>query len=112
MMNKINTFTDFIDVTEALQKRAIIDPTRTYARGGSAGGLLIGAVLNMAPALYHGVIAAVPFVDVITTMSDPSYHSRRGSGTMGRPKRKQVVLLTLRSGERTRLPELGHNGLA
>ena len=72
MMNKVNTFTDFIDATAALQDQQIFDTTRTYARGGSAGGLLMGAVLNMAPDLYHGVIAAVPFVDVITTMLDPS----------------------------------------
>ena len=91
MMNKINTFTDFIDVTEALQKQAIIDPTRTYARGGSAGGLLIGAVLNMAPALYHGVIAAVPFVDVITTMSDPSIPLTTGEwNEWGDPRGKKA----------------------
>lgn len=70
LMNKKNTFTDFVDVTGALQKQKLIDPKRTYARGGSAGGLLMGAVINMAPELYHGVVAAVPFVDVITTMSD------------------------------------------
>ncbi|NDH90618.1 MAG: S9 family peptidase, partial [Flavobacteriia bacterium] len=89
MMNKINTFTDFIDVTDALQKQAIIDPKRTYARGGSAGGLLMGAVLNMAPALYHGVIAAVPFVDVITTMSDPSIPLTTGEwNEWGDPREK------------------------
>ena len=89
MMNKINTFTDFIDVTDALQKQATIDPKRTYARGGSAGGLLMGAVLNMAPALYHGVIAAVPFVDVITTMSDPSIPLTTGEwNEWGDPREK------------------------
>jgi oligopeptidase B len=72
MMNKKNTFFDFIDVTADLQKRRMIDPARTYAMGGSAGGLLMGAVVNMAPELYHGVVAAVPFVDVITTMLDDS----------------------------------------
>jgi oligopeptidase B len=72
LMNKKNTFTDFIDVTRALQSDGVIDPKRTYARGGSAGGLLMGAVVNMAPELYHGVIAAVPFVDVVTTMLDDS----------------------------------------
>ena len=89
MMNKINTFTDFIDVTDALQNQAIIDPKRTNARGGSAGGLLMGAVLNMAPSLYHGVIAAVPFVDVITTMSDPSIPLTTGEwNEWGDPREK------------------------
>ena len=72
LMNKKNTFTDFIDVTRALQDQNRVDANRTYATGGSAGGLLMGAVLNMAPALYHGVIAEVPFVDVVTTMLDDS----------------------------------------
>jgi oligopeptidase B len=69
-MNKMNTFTDFVDVTAGLQKQGVIDPGRTYAMGGSAGGLLMGAVVNLAPELYDGVIAAVPFVDVVTTMLD------------------------------------------
>jgi oligopeptidase B len=72
LMNKINTFTDYVDVTAGLQKKGMIDPARTYAMGGSAGGLLMGAVVNLAPELYHGVIAAVPFVDVVTTMLDES----------------------------------------
>jgi oligopeptidase B len=72
LMNKMNTFTDFIDVTRDLQEQGKIDPSRTYARGGSAGGLLMGAVVNMAPERYHGVIAAVPFVDVVSTMLDDS----------------------------------------
>jgi oligopeptidase B len=72
LMEKMNSFTDFIDVTKALQGEGVIDPKRTYALGGSAGGLLMGAVINMAPELYHGVIAAVPFVDVVTTMLDDS----------------------------------------
>ncbi len=72
LMNKMNTFTDFIDVTKALQDQGVVDPKRTYALGGSAGGLLMGAVVNLAPERYHGVIAAVPFVDVVTTMLDDS----------------------------------------
>jgi len=71
-MNKKNTFTDFIDVTKGLQQQGVIDARRTYAMGGSAGGLLMGAVVNMAPELYHGVVAEVPFVDVVTTMADDS----------------------------------------
>ncbi len=70
LMNKMNTFTDFIDVTQGLQNQGVIDSGRTFAMGGSAGGLLMGAVINMAPDLYQGVIAAVPFVDIVTTMLD------------------------------------------
>lgn len=89
MMNKVNTFTDFIDATAALQEQQIFDVSRTYARGGSAGGLLMGAVLNMAPDLYHGVIAAVPFVDVITTMLDPSIPLTTGEwNEWGDPREK------------------------
>ncbi len=72
LMNKMNSFTDFIDVTRALHGDGVFDPDRTYAMGGSAGGLLMGAVVNLAPELYDGVIAAVPFVDVVTTMLDDS----------------------------------------
>ena len=72
MMNKINTFNDFIDCAELLIKENYTSKKHLYAQGGSAGGLLMGAVANMAPDLWNGVIAAVPFVDVITTMSDAS----------------------------------------
>ena len=72
LLRKKNTFTDFIDVGRHLVKHKYADPNRLYARGGSAGGLLMGAVVNMAPELYHGVIADVPFVDVVTTMLDDS----------------------------------------
>lgn len=70
LFNKLNTFTDFIDCTKYLISEGFTTPKHTYAYGGSAGGLLMGAVLNMAPELYNGVIAAVPFVDVVTTMLD------------------------------------------
>ncbi|PHI35110.1 oligopeptidase B [Pseudoalteromonas sp. GCY] len=69
-LNKKNTFNDFVDVTKALVEQKYGDPSRIYARGGSAGGLLMGAVINQAPELYDGVHAAVPFVDVINTMLD------------------------------------------
>ena len=69
---KINTFNDFNDATKSLVKQGYADPKKVYAMGGSAGGLLMGAVINMEPELYHGAIAAVPFVDVITTMLDES----------------------------------------
>ncbi|TMP38440.1 S9 family peptidase [Pseudoalteromonas rubra] len=71
-LNKKNTFNDFIDVTKELTKSGYGDPKRLYARGGSAGGLLMGAVINQEPELYHGVHSAVPFVDVINTMLDES----------------------------------------
>ena len=69
-LNKINTFTDFIDVSRHLIDAGYTSPEHLYAYGGSAGGLLIGAVMNMAPELYNGMHAAVPFVDVVTTMLD------------------------------------------
>ncbi|MGA4607896.1 S9 family peptidase [Pseudoalteromonas maricaloris] len=69
-LNKKNTFNDFVDVTKALVEQKYGDASRIYARGGSAGGLLMGAVINQAPELYDGVHAAVPFVDVINTMLD------------------------------------------
>lgn len=70
LLNKTNTFNDFIDVTKHLIDTGITTPEKMYAIGGSAGGLLVGAVANMAPELYHGIIAEVPFVDIITTMLD------------------------------------------
>jgi len=70
--SKKNTFTDFIACTEHLQANGYGRPAKTLAYGGSAGGLLMGAVVNMRPELYAGIIAAVPFVDVINTMSDTS----------------------------------------
>jgi oligopeptidase B len=71
-LTKMNTFTDFIDVTKGLVKKQYGDKNKIYAMGGSAGGMLMGGIVNMAPELYHGVIAAVPFVDVVTTMLDES----------------------------------------
>lgn len=72
MMHKKNTFNDFIDCAEFLIKEKYTSKEHLYAMGGSAGGLLMGAVTNMRPDLWHGVIAGVPYVDVITTMSDAS----------------------------------------
>ena len=68
----MNTFHDFIDVTKGLLKLGFGEKGRVYAGGGSAGGLLMGSVMNMEPNLYNGIISNVPFVDVITTMSDAS----------------------------------------
>ena len=70
LLKKMNTFNDFIDVGKFLIEKKYADPDRLYCRGGSAGGLLVGAVINLEPELYHGAIAAVPFVDVVTTMLD------------------------------------------
>lgn len=70
MFNKINTFTDFIDSADYLIDNGYTSQNHLYAMGGSAGGLLMGAVVNMAPEKFNGVIAAVPFVDVVSTMLD------------------------------------------
>lgn len=72
LLKKKNTFTDFIDCSKFMIEQKFTSSKHLYAQGGSAGGLLMGAVVNMAPELYNGVIAAVPFVDVITTMLDDS----------------------------------------
>ena len=70
--HKINTFTDFIACARHLIDNGVADPRRLVIRGGSAGGLLIGAVLNMAPELFTAAVAEVPFVDVVNTMLDPT----------------------------------------
>jgi oligopeptidase B len=72
LMNKMNTFTDFIAVTEHLTAHGYGDPSRVAIEGGSAGGLLMGAVANLRPDLYRAVLAHVPFVDVMNTMLDPT----------------------------------------
>ena len=72
LLKKKNTFTDFIDCAEFLVQQKYTTPEKLFAYGGSAGGLLMGAVINMAPNLFKGVVAAVPFVDVVTTMLDES----------------------------------------
>jgi oligopeptidase B len=72
MMNKMNTFFDFNDSVKAVLNKGIGDPKNVFARGGSAGGLLMGAIINLEPELYKGILSGVPFVDVLTTMSDAS----------------------------------------
>jgi len=72
LLKKKNTFTDFIDCAEFLIEEKLTSQDKIFAMGGSAGGLLVGAVLNMRPDLFKGMIAAVPFVDVVTTMLDES----------------------------------------
>ena len=89
MHQKINTFTDFIDVSKGLVAKQYADKERVFAMGGSAGGLLMGAIVNMAPELYQGVSAHVPFVDVVTTMSDASIPLTTGEYTeWGNPANK------------------------
>lgn len=72
LLKKENTFRDFIDCGKYLVENNYAHPDHLYAMGGSAGGLLMGAVVNKAPDLWAGIIAAVPFVDVVTTMLDES----------------------------------------
>ncbi len=72
LLKKMNTFTDFIDVTKALVAQKYGAADKVFAMGGSAGGLLMGAVANLAPELYRGLVSHVPFVDVVTTMLDES----------------------------------------
>ncbi len=90
MLNKKNTFNDFIDAGKDLIQRKYTDSDHLFAEGGSAGGLLIGAVVNMEPELWKGAIAAVPFVDVITTMLDASIPLTSGEwDEWGNPKEKE-----------------------
>ena len=72
MMNKMNSFYDFIDCSKKLLKKDIGNKNKVFAMGGSAGGLLMGVIINLEPELYKGIVSAVPFVDVLTTMSDES----------------------------------------
>ena len=72
LLHKKNTFTDFIDTTAFLVQHGYAAKDKVFASGGSAGGLLMGAVANMAPQAYRGIIAYVPFVDAVTTMLDES----------------------------------------
>ena len=71
-LKKMNSFTDFIDATEGILAAGYGDPKRGFATGGSAGGLLMGTLANMAPERYLGVVAVVPFVDTLTSMLDES----------------------------------------
>lgn len=87
MFKKKNTFTDFINCAEYLVKNNYTTPQHLYANGGSAGGLLMGAVVNMRPDLWNGIVAAVPFVDVVTTMLDESIPLTTGEfDEWGNPK--------------------------
>ena len=90
MLNKKNTFYDFIDCSKFLIENNYTSADHLYAMGGSAGGLLMGAIVNMAPELYNGIVAAVPFVDVISTMLDESIPLTTGEfDEWGNPKEKK-----------------------
>lgn len=90
LLKKINTFNDFIDCGEFLVKEKYAAPDQLHAMGGSAGGLLMGAVINMRPDLWAGVVAAVPFVDVVSTMLDESIPLTTGEfDEWGNPKEEQ-----------------------
>ncbi len=90
LLNKNNTFTDFIDVTDSLVKQGYAAPDRVAAYGGSAGGLLMGAISNMAPEKYRVILSQVPFVDVLTTMLDPTIPLTTNEyDEWGNPEQKQ-----------------------
>ena len=90
MLNKKNTFLDFIACAEYLVNKGYTSPNKMFAMGGSAGGLLVGAVVNMRPDLWKGIIAQVPFVDVVTTMLDESIPLTTGEyDEWGNPNEKQ-----------------------
>lgn len=90
LLKKKNTFTDFIDCSKFVIAQKYTSATHLYAEGGSAGGLLMGAIVNMAPELYNGVIAQVPFVDVITTMLDDTIPLTTGEyDEWGNPNEKK-----------------------
>ena len=90
LLNKKNTFADFVDCSKFLIESKYTTPEHLYAMGGSAGGLLMGAVVNMAPELYNGIVAAVPFVDVVTTMLDDSIPLTTGEyDEWGNPNEKE-----------------------
>lgn len=90
LLKKKNTFTDFIDCGKFLVKEGWAAEDKLFAMGGSAGGLLMGAVINMAPDMWKGVVAQVPFVDVVTTMLDESIPLTTGEfDEWGNPKEKE-----------------------
>ena len=89
MLNKLNSFTDFIASAECLIREGYTTPSKMAAMGGSAGGLLMGAVANMRPDLFHAMVARVPFVDVVTTMLDPTIPLTTGEyDQWGNPEEK------------------------
>jgi oligopeptidase B len=93
LLKKKNTFTDFIDCSKFLIAQGYTSADHLYAMGGSAGGLLMGAIVNMAPELYNGVVASVPFVDVVSTMLDDSIPLTTGEyDEWGNPNEKEYYI--------------------
>ncbi len=89
LLQKKNTFADFIACAEFLIQQRYSHPQKNFAMGGSAGGLLMGALMNMRPELFHGIVAQVPFVDVVTTMLDPNIPLTTGEyDEWGDPKQR------------------------
>ncbi|MGP1927523.1 MAG: S9 family peptidase [Arsenophonus sp. NC-LC2-MAG3] len=95
--NKANSFSDFIDATKILIEKGYADSKRVYAMGGSAGGLLMAVVINQVPELYRGVVAKVPFVDVLTTMLDPSIPLTTGEYDEWGDPAEQAVYFRIKS---------------
>ncbi|WP_445733624.1 S9 family peptidase [Mariniflexile sp.] len=90
LLHKLNTFYDFIDCSKYLIEQKYTSAKHLYAYGGSAGGMLMGAIINMNPELYHGILAAVPFVDVVTTMLDDTIPLTTGEyDEWGNPNKKE-----------------------
>jgi oligopeptidase B len=90
LLKKKNTFNDFVDISSYLIENNYTSARHLYAMGGSAGGLLMGAVMNQAPELYNGIVAQVPFVDVLTTMLDDSIPLTTGEyDEWGNPNQKE-----------------------
>lgn len=97
LLNKMNTFNDFIDVSEYLISENYTSAGKMFAQGGSAGGLLMGVIANTAPQLYKGIIAEVPFVDVVTTMLDSSIPLTTGEyNEWGNPNEEQYYRYMLK----------------
>ena len=90
LLNKMNTFTDFIDAADYLVAEGYTQPAKLFAQGGSAGGLLMGAITNLRPDLFHGIMSHVPFVDVVTTMLDEDIPLTSGEwDEWGDPRQKE-----------------------
>ena len=94
LLNKKNSFYDFIDAAKFLVKKQYTKKEKLFCAGGSAGGLLIGSVINIEPKLWKGAVAAVPFVDVVTTMLDPSIPLTSNEwNEWGDPREKSIMII-------------------